>query len=178
MNSLTLQYYYGGHDVAYRVTPEGVELLADGLVEIRELTQGMSQEATPDDQDRSALSPPMSRLEVPLLTKKLWATGDLVLRAELDFFQPHPANPRLLGWGRLVGFEANDFFFQLIRELLQRLSGELACPDIRHGFTVQIAKAVFQQLKLCAGVFQLPLALEAHRITSITPLGTASRSDP
>lgn len=26
----------------------------------------------------------MSRLEVPLLSKKVWATGDLVLRAELD----------------------------------------------------------------------------------------------
>lgn len=25
-----------------------------------------------------------SRLEVPLLSKKIWATGDLVLRAELD----------------------------------------------------------------------------------------------
>jgi hypothetical protein len=44
LNSLTLQYHYGGHDVAYRVTPAGVELLADGLVEIRELTQRMSQE--------------------------------------------------------------------------------------------------------------------------------------
>ena len=44
LNSLTLQYYYGGHDVAYRVTPQGVELLADGLAEIRELIQGMSQE--------------------------------------------------------------------------------------------------------------------------------------
>ena len=44
LNSLILQYYYGGHDVAYRVTPEGVELLADGLVEIRELTRCMSQE--------------------------------------------------------------------------------------------------------------------------------------
>ena len=26
----------------------------------------------------------MSRLELPLLSKKVWATGDLVLRAELD----------------------------------------------------------------------------------------------
>ena len=26
----------------------------------------------------------MSRLELPVLTKKLWATGDLVLRANLD----------------------------------------------------------------------------------------------
>ena len=44
VNSLTLQYYYGGHDVAYRLTSQGVELLADGLSEIRQLVQGMSQE--------------------------------------------------------------------------------------------------------------------------------------
>jgi hypothetical protein len=44
VNSLTLQYYYGGHDIAYRLTPQGVELLADGLSEIRQLVQGMSQE--------------------------------------------------------------------------------------------------------------------------------------
>ncbi len=44
LNSLTLQYYYGGHDVAYRITPRGVELLAVGLAEIRQLVQGMSQE--------------------------------------------------------------------------------------------------------------------------------------
>ena len=44
VNSLTLQYYYGGHDVAYRLTPQGVELLAAGLAEIRQLVQGMSQE--------------------------------------------------------------------------------------------------------------------------------------
>jgi hypothetical protein len=44
VNSLTLQYYYGGHDVAYRITPDGVELLADGLSEIRRLVQDMSQE--------------------------------------------------------------------------------------------------------------------------------------
>jgi hypothetical protein len=43
VNSLTLQYYYGGRDVAYRLTPEGVEVLAVGLLEIRKLTQGMSQ---------------------------------------------------------------------------------------------------------------------------------------
>ena len=42
--SLTLQYYYGGHDVAYRLTPRGVELLAAGLSEIRHLVQGMSRE--------------------------------------------------------------------------------------------------------------------------------------
>jgi hypothetical protein len=28
----------------------------------------------------------MSRLEVPLLSKRIWATGDLVLRAELELF--------------------------------------------------------------------------------------------
>jgi hypothetical protein len=44
VNSLTLQYYYGGLDVAYRLTPEGVELLAAGLSEIRQLVQGMDQE--------------------------------------------------------------------------------------------------------------------------------------
>jgi hypothetical protein len=44
VNSLTLQYYYGGHDVAYRVTAQRVEVLAAGLAEIRQLLQGMSQE--------------------------------------------------------------------------------------------------------------------------------------
>jgi hypothetical protein len=44
VNALTLQYYYGGHDIAYRITRQGVELLADGLSEIRQLVQGMSQE--------------------------------------------------------------------------------------------------------------------------------------
>jgi hypothetical protein len=44
VDSLTLQYYYGGHDVAYRLTPHGVELLAAGLSEIRRLVQDMSQE--------------------------------------------------------------------------------------------------------------------------------------
>ena len=43
VNSLALQYYYGGHDIAYRITRQGVELLADGLSEIRQLLQGMSQ---------------------------------------------------------------------------------------------------------------------------------------
>ena len=44
VNSLTLQYYYGGHDVAYRLTPQGVEVLAAGLAEIRQLLEGMNQE--------------------------------------------------------------------------------------------------------------------------------------
>jgi hypothetical protein len=44
VNSLTLQYYYGSYDVAYRLTPQGVDLLAAGLSEIRQLVQGMSQE--------------------------------------------------------------------------------------------------------------------------------------
>jgi hypothetical protein len=43
VNSLTLQYYYGGQDVAYRVVPQGVELLAAGIAEIRQLVQDMSQ---------------------------------------------------------------------------------------------------------------------------------------
>ncbi|MFI5454823.1 MAG: hypothetical protein ACHRXM_05170 [Isosphaerales bacterium] len=33
------------------------------------------------------------------------------------------ANPCLLGCSHLMGFEANDFFFQLIHEFFQRLSG-------------------------------------------------------
>jgi hypothetical protein len=44
VNSLTLQYYYGGYDVAYRLTPQGVEVLAAGLAEIRQLLEGMNQE--------------------------------------------------------------------------------------------------------------------------------------
>jgi hypothetical protein len=44
MNSLTLQYYYGGYDVAYRLTPQGVEVLAAGLAEVRQLLEGMNQE--------------------------------------------------------------------------------------------------------------------------------------
>ena len=44
VNSLTLQYYYGGHDAAYRLTPEGVEVLAAGLAEIRQLLDDMNQE--------------------------------------------------------------------------------------------------------------------------------------
>jgi hypothetical protein len=44
VNALTLQYYYEGRDVAYRLTPQGVELLAAGLFEIRQLVEGMSQE--------------------------------------------------------------------------------------------------------------------------------------
>lgn len=42
--SLTLQYFYGGHDVAYRFTAQGVEVLAVGLPEIRHLVQEMSQD--------------------------------------------------------------------------------------------------------------------------------------
>jgi hypothetical protein len=77
-----------------------------------------------------------------------------------------------------VGFEANDFFLKLIHDFFERLPGEFACPDICHGFTIQSAKAVFQELELSASIFQLPLASEAHRITSITHLGIVSRSDP
>lgn len=44
IDSLTLQYYYGGYDVAYRITSQGVELLAAGLTEIRQLVHGMGQD--------------------------------------------------------------------------------------------------------------------------------------
>jgi hypothetical protein len=43
-DSLTLQYYFEGYDVAHRRTSQGVEVLAIGLEEIRELVRGMSQE--------------------------------------------------------------------------------------------------------------------------------------
>jgi hypothetical protein len=43
-DSLTLQYYFEGYDVAYRRIPQGVEVLAIGLEEIREFVQGLSQE--------------------------------------------------------------------------------------------------------------------------------------
>ncbi len=56
----------------------------------------------------------------------------------------------LLGCRNLMGFEANDFFFQLIDNSFQRLSGEFACADIRRGFTIQIAEAVFSQLEFSA----------------------------
>jgi hypothetical protein len=40
----TLQYYYEGETVAYRITPQGMEVLAVGTDEIGELLKGMSQE--------------------------------------------------------------------------------------------------------------------------------------
>ncbi len=40
----TLQYYYEWDTVAYRITPQGVEVLAVGLEEIGELLKGMTQE--------------------------------------------------------------------------------------------------------------------------------------
>jgi hypothetical protein len=43
-DSLTLQYYFEGYDVAYRRTSQGAEVLAVGLQEIRELIQDRSQE--------------------------------------------------------------------------------------------------------------------------------------
>jgi hypothetical protein len=36
-NDWTLQYYFGGHEIAYRRTPQGVEVLAAGLEEISQL---------------------------------------------------------------------------------------------------------------------------------------------
>jgi hypothetical protein len=44
VDSLTLQYYYGGLDVAYRRTAEGVEVLAVGPDEIGRLVRSLSSE--------------------------------------------------------------------------------------------------------------------------------------
>jgi len=44
VDSLTLQYYFEGYDVAYRQTPQGIEVLAVGLQEIGELLRVISQE--------------------------------------------------------------------------------------------------------------------------------------
>jgi hypothetical protein len=44
VNSLTLQYYYGGLDVAYRRVAEGVEVLAVGPDEIGRFVRGLSPE--------------------------------------------------------------------------------------------------------------------------------------
>jgi hypothetical protein len=44
VDSLTLQYYYGGYDVAYRETPQGIEVVAVGLAEIGELIRTTPQE--------------------------------------------------------------------------------------------------------------------------------------
>jgi hypothetical protein len=41
---LTLRYYCGGHHIAYRVSPEGPEVLAVGLGEMAELNQRLSPE--------------------------------------------------------------------------------------------------------------------------------------
>jgi hypothetical protein len=43
-DSLTLQYYFEGYNVAYRHTPQGVEVLAIGLQEIREMILDKSHE--------------------------------------------------------------------------------------------------------------------------------------
>lgn len=40
-NHWTLQYYFGGHEIAYRETPAGVEVLAAGLEEIGQLVRKM-----------------------------------------------------------------------------------------------------------------------------------------
>src|SRR4029077_10913069 len=75
-------------------------------------------------------------------------------------------------------FKADDFFFQLIYELLKRLFGKFACPHVGHRLSSQFPKASFQEFKFSARVIQLTLALNAHNKTSMTPLGTESRSDP
>jgi hypothetical protein len=40
----TLQYYYEGETVVYRITPQGVEVLAVGMDEMGKLLNGMTQE--------------------------------------------------------------------------------------------------------------------------------------
>ena len=44
VTSLTLQFYFGGLDVAYRHTPEGVEVLAVGPEEIGRLVRSSTAE--------------------------------------------------------------------------------------------------------------------------------------
>jgi hypothetical protein len=43
-DDFTLQYYYEGQTIAYRRTPQGVEVLAVGAVEVGELANGLTQE--------------------------------------------------------------------------------------------------------------------------------------
>jgi hypothetical protein len=45
-----MQYYFGGHDIAYRKTPQGVEVLAVGLEEIGELMRHL-----PRAEDRNVI---------------------------------------------------------------------------------------------------------------------------
>jgi hypothetical protein len=49
-NDLTLQYYYEGIEVAYRMTPSGVEVLAAGWDEVKDYLRD-----TPYDQRRGVL---------------------------------------------------------------------------------------------------------------------------
>ncbi len=42
--NFTLQYYYEGVDIAYRRTPQGLEVLAVGIAEIRELAKRLPPE--------------------------------------------------------------------------------------------------------------------------------------
>ena len=44
LDQYTLEYYYDGHDVAFRETPEGIEVLAVGMDEIGQFLRGLSQE--------------------------------------------------------------------------------------------------------------------------------------
>ena len=44
IDSLTLQYYFDGIDIAYRRTPQGVEVVAVGLEEVGELIRTTPQE--------------------------------------------------------------------------------------------------------------------------------------
>jgi hypothetical protein len=42
--NLKLQYYFGGHEVAYRETPQGYEVLAAGTNEVRRLVRKGSRD--------------------------------------------------------------------------------------------------------------------------------------
>ena len=44
VDSLTLQYYFDGIDIAYRRTSQGVEVVAVGLQEVGELMRTTPQE--------------------------------------------------------------------------------------------------------------------------------------
>jgi hypothetical protein len=48
LDSLTLQYYFDGIDIAYRRTTQGVEVVAVGLDEVGELVRTTPQEQRAD----------------------------------------------------------------------------------------------------------------------------------
>lgn len=54
IDDLTLQYYFEGEEIAYRHTPEGIEVLAVGLDEI-----GDYIDSTPDDEQQDVMFAPI-----------------------------------------------------------------------------------------------------------------------